>query len=74
MDIKIGDAVCHKLGGPVMTVSKSVNEDGTRWICSWFVGGKPYQKEYSSEELTKDVSPKTNRTLFGGEPKRNNQL
>jgi uncharacterized protein YodC (DUF2158 family) len=53
-EIKKGDTVMLKSGGPVMTV-QWIDEYGGA-MCSWFDGNTPHHGKYSSDSL-KVVNP-----------------
>ena len=40
---KVGDVVALVSGGPLMTVTKQQNRDGTQVQCAWFVRPGPYE-------------------------------
>ena len=47
--IKVGDVVQLKSGGPKMTVA-SIDEKGRAW-CSWFVNGENHREVFRPESL-----------------------
>lgn len=55
-DIKVGDVVMLKSGGPKMTVSavgKGVGDEPRAW-CDWFEGTKPQSSSFPATSLKQD--------------------
>lgn len=59
-DIKVGDVVYLKSGGPAMTVSSKPNTLGNV-KCVWFSGEKADSLEVKPEALTKE-NPQSSKT------------
>ena len=55
-DLKIGDTVRLKSGGPLMTIS-GIGTDNNHhrnedyWLCEWFDGKKPAMRSFNKEIL-----------------------
>lgn len=52
-DIKVGDIVYLKSGGPAMTINGK-SKTGTEWSCAWFVDNNIKSADFRSDALTKD--------------------
>lgn len=50
-EIKIGDVVRLKSGGPAMTVTHTGNAQETRCRCSWFAGNEAMSGHFPAEAL-----------------------
>ena len=48
----VGDTVCHKAGGPIMTIHTAPTNQSTIYICQWFAGKKLDRGNFRFEELT----------------------
>lgn len=51
MELKIGDVVVLKSGGPLMTI---INIENNKAICSWFDKNKPNQSIFILTSIVKD--------------------
>jgi uncharacterized protein YodC (DUF2158 family) len=61
-DLKLGDTVQLKSGGPVMTLGKETGERGTYW-CNWFNGAELKEGGFPLEQLKK-VEPPDDKPSF----------
>ncbi len=50
-DLKVGDVVYLKSGGPAMTINGQANY-GTEWTCAWFTENAYSRADFASEALT----------------------
>ena len=59
MELKVGDTVSLKSGGPVMTILEIFkSEDGAmQAICKWFVKGNLEEAVFPLAALKKDIPP-----------------
>lgn len=56
-ELKPGDIVKLKSGGPLMTISEAVYDLGVltdKWLCKWFENNKLLSGEFPKNSLTKD--------------------
>lgn len=54
-ELKIGDTVKLKSGGPLMTVSERSYDFGTfegKWLCKWFEGTKSQSDIFHQDSLS----------------------
>lgn len=52
-DLKIGDVVYLKSGGPAMTINAKASF-GKEWSCTWFIENEHNKADFAPEALTKD--------------------
>lgn len=52
-DIKAGDVVYLKSGGPAMTINGK-SKMGTEWSCAWFVDNNIKSADFRPDALTKE--------------------
>lgn len=63
-DLKVGDVVYLKSGGPAMTINSKANY-GKEWLCTWFVGDEYNKAGFSPEALTTENPNPSKRPLAG---------
>lgn len=50
-DLKVGDVVYLKSGGPAMTINGKAGM-GAEWSCAWFVDSENKKADFKPEALT----------------------
>ncbi|WP_333666239.1 MULTISPECIES: YodC family protein [Acinetobacter] len=63
-DLKVGDVVYLKSGGPAMTINGKASM-GAEWACAWFLDGMNKTADFKPEALTKENPSPRNKPKAG---------
>lgn len=63
-DLKVGDVVYLKSGGPAMTINSKAKM-GTEWTCAWFIDSEIKKADFRPEALTTENPYPNQKPLVG---------
>lgn len=64
-DLKVGDVVYLKSGGPAMTINGKASM-GAEWSCAWFVDSENKEATFKPESLTKENPKQRKKPIVVG--------